>query len=504
MSFKDSEHETVVLRPPDEDGVYFGEDTCLTSFSGCVDLESSMTEQDISEFIRQSNHSRYGKRNGVLVPSSHLPVDDAQGVENDPAGQIEHELRAEEEKTTRLPERYPEARANETAAVTRPTSISENVLERKTTGGQDFKTVEPFVLADRDPFNLCQHSEQDVVYCCFSPVFPNAMNVIPVGELSGTVQDPARNQGNKRLTDRQPSTYYCFERLQDVVKCEVEKKMEHGMLPRLLDGPVNKALVLDQAEKIHPPLKEKDFRTLYLPEEPTVDPGEGSNTPKAIRLRRQRQFEIEWIKEHLKLKEENKVETSKTEGTKLRVPVIRHSTRMEPYRERYKKQGLEWSATEVKRRSGSSGVTSDVTRDIPDHYPHVGETLNCYCREPDEDGKMVRCSSKSCMFGLIHHHCAGLEQIPSISEEYLCDYCKAGIPKGSEEGGEASSFKICGRRTASQESNHVNRVRADVMELDPGADMVERSTKDSEARPINISGWVAVNRVPPKVQERCS
>lgn len=73
-----SELSPLGRRGVDQDLVYFCENACLSSFSGCIDEDSTMTEQDIVGYILHSNPKLHKKLNGLRLPSSHLSSDENQ------------------------------------------------------------------------------------------------------------------------------------------------------------------------------------------------------------------------------------------------------------------------------------------------------------------------------------------------------------------------------------------------------------------------------------------
>lgn len=71
------------MRTHDDNGVYFCENSCATSYSGCLDEDSALNEQAIAEFIRYSKPPLYQKLNGVCFASSYLAPGDGQDEGDD-------------------------------------------------------------------------------------------------------------------------------------------------------------------------------------------------------------------------------------------------------------------------------------------------------------------------------------------------------------------------------------------------------------------------------------
>lgn len=242
------------------------------------------------------------------------------------------------------------------------------------------------------------------------------------------MQDGYWNQGNHLLTEYPTTVYFCIECLQQVLEQHFASIEGQQTRAPFLDG-CDKEDILDAAENIHPRLTKKELFFVYLPDGPTLEPGIGSNSVKGKRLRRQKQFEIEWILARARdnecarsMREENKIQN---EPSDLRIQPLDDC---EPARERYKKQGMERSdACEELQVHHAPAVDTVIPTQDNEHRMEECEELLCFCREPwDQEGGMVRCSSETCMFGWIHFHCSGLSYLPITSQDYLCKYCREG------------------------------------------------------------------------------
>ncbi|EXJ90114.1 hypothetical protein A1O3_03183 [Capronia epimyces CBS 606.96] len=398
-------------RTADENWVYFCENACLTSFSGCVDEDSTMTEREISEYIWHSNPELHEKLNRVRLPSSYLASDEIEhtaGRQTVPAERIlssflDHAGRAEGTKFH---------------------SVNNAQLPSGENSGEDHATE--FVL-DRYRFNLHQHSDPETIYCCSYPTCRNPLNVIPLGECYGSVTDEAWNKNNNLLTEYPRMVYYCFDCLQEVLKQKFEVEMVHQKLPQLVDGTRDREMVLESAEKIHPLLQAKELKFMYFPEEPPLTPGKDSNSKKGNRLRRQKQYEIERILEALTEKYLRKREYMRggqdtdSISSELQIQPRRD---VSPFRDRYKKQGLEYC--ELHNQFGSGEILEENEAATSKFVGDSGDesVLNCFCREPPDEEGMIRCSAITCMFGAVHLRCSGLKDVATIPEEFICKYCK--------------------------------------------------------------------------------
>lgn len=345
------------------------------------------------------------------------------------------------------------------------------------------------------------------MYCCASPTCPYPWNVIPVGSLFGCVQDQAWSEGNHAFTEGQRTAYYCCGCLQEVVENEAENEEAHKMLPWTLDGACGKALILKKAEDIHPPLKKSCFQFVTFPEESPPELGQDSNSKAAIRVRRQKQYEVYRILEDIHAQEFRRVirasvmsmKVPDTEGLKITAPL-----ELEPVRERYRKQGFEQPDPTLRRgtteRAGLRRTTPRYARALIDEaeIPMV-----CYCRELPDDGGMIRCSSKLCMFGWIHLRCAGPERLTGKTEEYLCKYCKSGFIEDPESWQWSTTNKT-GRGPGDKKGScRSNKAAADAILADSSDsenDSKHEDGYDADEEPeqphLASSGFVAINSTP--------
>ncbi|EXJ68453.1 uncharacterized protein A1O5_08245 [Cladophialophora psammophila CBS 110553] len=427
---------TVRMKDQDADFVYFCEDSCHTSYSGCIDGDSSMTEQEISEFIRHSNPSLYETLNSVGIASSYLPCDEDQEP-IDPSGDKSH-------MSTEVIRETSGSLFYETGTIfDHATRSSDADCPSETDLTSDFNpgsrhAAEPVVLG-RYHFTFYQHCEPGIVYCCSSPTCPNSANVIPEGEYFAMIRDEALSEGNGQLTDYERTSYYCLDCLDEVVDREQRPETMQKMVSQLVDGaqPDRNSILL-RALQIYPTLEKKDsfFLRLCFEGESDLEPGNASNSKKVIRLRRQKQLEIQRIENDLEQQRFKAVyRIKKANPSGLRILV---SPDTQPYRDRYKKQGLQWvdRLRQLKEARRIAGRPAARHTSASDH--DSGDMLVCHCREPADEGPMLRCRSASCMFGSIHFRCSGLDRLPSETEYYWCDYCKSDFTGDTE--------KVCGTR----------------------------------------------------------
>ncbi|KIY02110.1 uncharacterized protein Z520_02248 [Fonsecaea multimorphosa CBS 102226] len=507
---------TVRMKDQDANGVYFCENSWHTSYSGCVYEEenSSMTEQEIAEFIRHSNTSLYEKLNGVRIASSHLPCDDDDhhGETGDKSGDADGLT--------------PEAIEIEPASLSCETDIR---LDNHTAGssGADCPSetdltytssppptpaTEPIVIG-RYHFSFYQHCEPGTVYCCSSPTCPNPRNVIPVGNYFGIIRDQGLGEEkDDQLTEYNRTAYYCLDCLDEVVDREEHLVQGQKLMvphPQLVDGDgaqPGRNPILHKALEMYPVLQEKDFFFVRVPDDEASDikPGEASNSKKVIRFRRQKQLETHRITQelreqrftHLHRKRETKPDPS---GLRILPPL-----ESQPYRERYKKQGLEW----VDRLEGSESRQTRRDEDRPaatnNHTStpalEMVEMPVCYCREPADQGPMLCCRSASCMFGPIHFRCSGLNQLPLDTEDFWCDYCMSDSTGHTEQ---VCGNGVVGKRTSAMD----NVLNISDVGTDDGDSTITASEdekeEDSEVESDTVQsahGFVAVNHVSPEAK----
>ncbi|KIV81571.1 hypothetical protein PV11_03746 [Exophiala sideris] len=478
------------MRSRGDDWVYLCDDTHPTSYSGCVDDASAISEQEVAEFVRYSNPELFKKLKGVRVASSHLrsddEVEDAAADEQGQAVKVDSQLR-------RTLSQHDTTKAASTEES--PSAIKEAGLPLCTAseGAEELDDTEHFVMLDEHcVFSLKYHTDPDVTYYCSYPTCQHTMNIIPLGDIYGVYQT---SNGNSALHPNDPTAVlFCQNCIQELLK-RAEEGQTHEIPPQFVDGSCDRQFILKAAEKIHPSLTPKQSFFSYLPEGPTLEPGEGSNSVKGLRRRRQKQYEIDGVLRRLRedhhLRNLRRMHKRQVKPAQLR---IQTPFDIEPYRERYKKQGLEWSdRTEQdgeRRASKTSSTHEEVARDIVDGSVEDNDASTCYCGEPNDSRGMVQCSSNSCMFGRVHLRCSGLSKMLDVSERYLCHNCTGGDP-------------VVLRRRRTQVLKDRRQSNVLVSEGDLSMDKIDDSSmkveevRDEPEGPQRRSEWVAVNTSKP-------
>lgn len=303
-------------------------------------------------------------------------------------------------------------------------------------------------------------------------------------------------------TEEPRTVYYCFDCLQTVLKHEFKVEMGHQLLPQFVDGTREKEKMLKSAEKIHPPLKRKELKWMYFPEEPPLSPGKESNSEKGSRLRRQKQYEIERILEEVEQKDLRNREYMRTvedtDSGSLGL-LITHRRDLSPFRDRYKKQGLEFQ--EIHGQSGSAETPKTTQKATLDNVDASEDevALRCFCKEPADDDGMVQCSSTSCMFGAIHLRCSGVEgRVGITAEAFVCKYCRGddsaetACPGDIVDIGDSSSLGSCDtfdcKVTRRETTNKVDKkVTSELIEDDQAWEAGSKSNF------VKASAFTAVN-----------
>lgn len=148
------------LDPEEEDGVWMSDTTCRRSFSGYLDDEFTMTEQEIADFIRHSNPQLYERLNGLRAASSHLRSDDDSDPENDaeadPEGWGESTFAGEGTQLRAQGEGKSESQESRTALAkappNQPLAPETHVAASEANGGEQyFPHLNSFLLGKVDP-----------------------------------------------------------------------------------------------------------------------------------------------------------------------------------------------------------------------------------------------------------------------------------------------------------------------------------------------------------------
>lgn len=303
------------------------------------------------------------------------------------------------------------------------------------------------------------------------------------------------------MQSAQPNPFYlCLGCFQLVVGNEPTRENEQKTFPYNLDGACDREQIIKAAEKLHPPLTPNEHFFTYLPEGPTLEPGEGSNSKKGLRRRRQKQYEI--VRIHEELKEMNHGHTcqqvqqdydeSDREPDLRIVPPVPY----EPYRHRYKKQGLEWKnrldhvreqeserVSEFEDEAGSpeSGAIKVILKEEP--------RATCYCDETLFEEKMIRCSSVSCLYGWIHLRCSDLAEISQASENYVCPRCRICAAEQTESTLEVGTI----RRSSSVDMSEGYEASISGNEQSSDDDQLDQDDADDDQHVPQVSAWVAIN-----------
>ncbi|KAK5047519.1 hypothetical protein LTR84_006616 [Exophiala bonariae] len=387
-------------------GLYFDRNACLSSWTGIVDDELSISEGSIRDFIRGTNRGLYEKLRGLPYPTYSLKCDRTvirECEDQDPAEvQVSGKLRLITTESGEL-----------------GVPPSPLVQEFRTISSLDTDTVLTVIdsiVLGAFTFTL-HHHDGDRTVCCLHPTCLLPHHIIPKGYTFAGVRC-----NNLQNADHPWSSvdFYCADCLDVVVKLHVDTMLKlDAEKPELVDSLYDgtpKAHILQAAERLQPELIDKNLWKMYYPTEPPLEVGVGSNSPKGLRLRRQKQYEIKQILKKVIL-DRYAEQIGKQDTTEPGSLVIVRPRHLPPYAERYKKQGRERT-----QDRGARQKLDSVCAIIDEPIPERG--VSCWCGEPNVEREMIQCSSEYCMFGLIHFECTNLKEIPIDDGKFLCRYCQ--------------------------------------------------------------------------------
>lgn len=247
-----------------------------------------------------------------------------------------------------------------------------------------------------------------------------------MGDTFGSVADNQQKQDSHSIGTN--AVFYCYDCL-DQIMDEYNTTLILQRPPNAFDGAVSdfRGEILQVAEKLHPGLEPKTLRWMYFPQRPPFDHGVESNSRNGLRLRRQKQYDIERI-----VKDAEEVDRWHTLmlNTSNQSDSLVLSARLDlpPYREQYRKQGLEWADRSASARDSLNiARTNDIKEEGVCRPNELARSSSCFCREMPDHGLTVQCSSRLCMFGKIHLRCSGLDHIPLDDEQYYCGFCRDDI-----------------------------------------------------------------------------
>ncbi|KIW18976.1 hypothetical protein PV08_03265 [Exophiala spinifera] len=495
------------------DSVYLCGGSSAKSFSGRLLEEHRISEAHIRNFVWWSNSSLFHKLNKLPLASSHLPG----GYET------ESQLALPEEKEEYGTLDYNPLSSSAEEAMSRDRVVHEvepTVEMKKDPSRPDFNLPSKLDTPDgrstdgRSADILHKQNDSDRVCHRCSTACADLTYIIQHENNLASMTDDVGNDMQKVP----PNTgCLCLDCIQLMMERKPACENKQEISPYNMDGACEREKILEAAEKLHPPLTEKEIFFNYLPEAPTLEPGEGSNSVKGVRLRRQKQYEIVRIQQQLEemdhahivqslYREDSEADDSQSEDGKpdLRlVPPVPY----EPYRHRYRKQGLEWknrldhlreqeTEPQTEEETGQSSECdgeSDPESGANKLIPSEEIRPTCWCLQTLYHEKMIRCSSVACPYGFIHLRCSDLEELPKPIEEYVCPRCTKCAFEGAgstlEEGSISRSStvgSIVGTPRGYEASISTNEQSSD----DEGLDQDDAENDDHVPQ---VSGWVAVN-----------
>ncbi|KAJ9502501.1 hypothetical protein H2202_001622 [Exophiala xenobiotica] len=477
------------------DWVYMCENASQSSYSGCVDTDCEITEPQIANFIEWSNPELFKKLGGMPVASSHV-LEDGEADKN---AAVEDwadegiEADAEEPTTMSVQNRI------QTAAVQNSKSsllTDDHALQQEASEGHHDMRLKSFVLDGQHAFTVHEHTDASDTYFCSYTTCQRPMYIIPYGELFASMNDERWN--TKDLPRGRPKTiHFCFDCLQEALRQELRDGRDNQIMDCLVDGSCDRESVLGAVEKIHPPLKPRQLFFVYLPQGPTLEPGTGSNSTLGLRRRRQKQYEIVKILQAIQV--EHKVKTSKLQDQEEADLRIHPLSKFEPFRERYKKQGLQWNDMDhLKGHScaDTSKIDARSSPEVEEVFAGDCHATTCHCQQILVHEKMVSCSSKSCMYGWIHLRCSGLTEMPRTSDGFICQDCRKreAFCSKEESSCDGSDYEEgTSRRSSGVQTSEGYAASVSGSEVSSNdEEEVENDTEMSDTKPKGC-GWVAVN-----------
>ena len=309
--------------------------------------------------------------------------------------------------------------------------------------------------------------------------------------------------------------FYCLDCLAQIIKEYGTAQRVSSRLPNGVDGTTGdgttsdfRAEILEVAERLHPSLEPKKLWLMYFPREPPLDHGVDSNSSFGLRLRRQKQYEIERILRDTRADRWHARVLNTANASDNLILTARPD--LPPHREQYRKQGLEWTdRSTTARDSVNVPVDNGINRERVCSPNELTRSSTCFCREMSDHSPTVQCSSMFCMFGQIHLQCSGLGHIPLDDEQYHCPFCKEGM-KGTMNSNNVidtiQSQKLCtadynlptheeGPINHSPDANSLSGKKIDTSEKDQELVVISREA------PSLVRKFVAVNDAPMWIDE---
>lgn len=121
------------------------ENASQSSYSGCVDTDSEITEPQIAKFIQWSNPELFVKLGGMRVASSHLPEDGDEDMDIAATSQADEDIEADAEKSTTMPDQNRMLTAVDPDSEASPLNDDHALKQEASEGDHDMR-LKSFVL----------------------------------------------------------------------------------------------------------------------------------------------------------------------------------------------------------------------------------------------------------------------------------------------------------------------------------------------------------------------
>ncbi|KIV97424.1 hypothetical protein PV10_01178 [Exophiala mesophila] len=513
LSCNRGEMELFKGNPGLDDDIYMcGEADQTRSYSVVFRDEDAIADAEIVNRIRGTNWNLFAKLRGMPWTSAGEPLQ-AQDVDTDaPSEPVIDPAILYAEVCMRSPDQQNDPSSSSGTECTRLPRYPENTPGLVKGTITHLQTLQSRVI-EAKIFSLHLHSDPNHTYRCSRLTCRRNSYSISVGDTFGSVADNQQKQDEPWIGIN--AVFYCLECLAQIIKeYRIVEKIP-SRLPNGVDGTTDdgttsdfRAEILEAAERLHPSLEQKKMWFMYFPREPPLDHGVDSNSSFGLRLRRQKQYEIERILRDTRVDRWHArvLNTSNTSDNLI----LTARPDLPPHREQYRKQGLEWADRSTTARDG---VIVPVENAIDQEHvcspDELTRSSTCFCREMSDHSPIVQCSSMFCMFGKIHLQCSGLGHIPLDDEQYRCPFCKEGMKGTMNSNNVTDTFqsqKVCTAddNLPTHEEGPINH--------NPEADSlsskrVESSEKDQELGVIFreasslVRKFVAVNDAPMWIDE---
>ncbi|KAK5945293.1 hypothetical protein PMZ80_002497 [Knufia obscura] len=422
------------------DTVTFSENSSPHTLIKLFDEEETMPEDEVREYVRSNNPKLFQKLRGLPLASSDIPMSFHGQRVLHCLGQNEVQSRSHggHYASSKLPVQHAFKQVQSSTAARQPGRPYAETLTIKAKERILHKLATGYALYQR------QLSPVDAPLPCDFKGCPRKLLNSSRLQYYAVEYDHANNASSTGVLP-EPTEYYCNACYDTIFAFNEQENIPPPTTKApgqmLLDG-VHHDIVIDAASRLYPDIEPKAGSPGRLVDKhgcPSQAFNWPSNSPQNHMRRAHKLREID-----LSLAEASKIEKSTKDTTPQKQlydqrasspeasVLITRPAYMEPEKERYKKQGLTKYdyAKYLKEKKQDDHVREqelDRSSASPVRAPQDLQERHCYCREVDDGTEMLRCSSELCPIGWFHFKCTGLDQLPTITQKFLCCYCSDGI-----------------------------------------------------------------------------